>query len=340
MSKPTSFFSLFKDMPLPYLCGLVVGMVVMGWAGWKYTARPAAFHTMVGQLDKLLKPSMQDELLRHKISYQSFLSELQSTSGYMARLEFLQKRLKLPDLTRKEVTLLRKLKFAKPKVLAAASLGLLRETMQRLDKELLDVERLREVRGQRWFCADAMSLSKRDCLPSLAATLMVSRFREHYQASLPLWIWPLIPKPWRDKQGNKRSGFGCGVGHRDGFVIKGKKREGRNHWGIDLSEKVGAPLWAMANGTVRKIGLEPHGAGHYITVDSVDGFRYRYFHMKQRTPKQVGESVQVGEFLGYVGRTGASKGAHLHLEIYLRDDNSGKWYRPKDPLARLPLCRY
>jgi murein DD-endopeptidase MepM/ murein hydrolase activator NlpD len=42
----------------------------------------------------------------------------------------------------------------------------------------------------------------------------------------------------------------------------------------------------------------------------------------------MGETVQVGQILGFVGSTGASTGAHLHLEIHVNGV-------PVDPFAWL-----
>jgi Domain of unknown function (DUF4214)/Peptidase family M23/Bacterial Ig-like domain (group 1) len=55
-----------------------------------------------------------------------------------------------------------------------------------------------------------------------------------------------------------------------------------------------------------------------VYVQHADGSVAWYGHMKSGSPtvKGVGETVQVGEYLGSVGSSGSSTGPHLHLELY------------------------
>ena len=64
-----------------------------------------------------------------------------------------------------------------------------------------------------------------------------------------------------------------------------------------------------------------------IQVRHADGSMALYGHMKNGsvTPKQVGEIVAQGEYLGVVGSSGVSNGPHLHFEIY---DGNGQLIDP------------
>lgn len=68
------------------------------------------------------------------------------------------------------------------------------------------------------------------------------------------------------------------------------------------------------------LGASPANAV-YILQD--DGFTAWYLHMKSGsvTAKAIGERVEAGEFLGFVGSSGSSTAPHLHFELHDADDN-------------------
>jgi murein DD-endopeptidase MepM/ murein hydrolase activator NlpD len=68
-----------------------------------------------------------------------------------------------------------------------------------------------------------------------------------------------------------------------------------------------------------------------IIIQHADGSYALYWHMKNGsvTPKTVGQTVVVGEYLGVVGSSGSSSGPHLHFEI--RTSTATNSY--KDPFA-------
>ncbi|QEW04076.1 peptidoglycan DD-metalloendopeptidase family protein [Microbacterium lushaniae] len=109
--------------------------------------------------------------------------------------------------------------------------------------------------------------------------------------------------------------FAVGVPMTYGFGM----RSGRLHEGLDFVPGAGAPIQAIADGTVR-IATESGGAfGVTVVIDHViDGemISSRYAHMQygslQVTP---GQQVSVGTFLGRTGDTGRSFGAHTHFEL-------------------------
>lgn len=45
--------------------------------------------------------------------------------------------------------------------------------------------------------------------------------------------------------------------------------------------------------------------------------------MREASPKNVGDSVKIGEYVGHEGTTGSSTGIHLHLEM--QDISSHNW---------------
>jgi len=85
------------------------------------------------------------------------------------------------------------------------------------------------------------------------------------------------------------------------------------HTGIDLLAGYGTPIVAAAGGRVTASGP----AAYYgIRVEITDSFGMVevYAHMSQ-VSVALGQEVQQGTRIGYVGSTGLSIGAHLHFQL-------------------------
>ncbi|QNA91954.1 MULTISPECIES: M23 family metallopeptidase [unclassified Microbacterium] len=109
--------------------------------------------------------------------------------------------------------------------------------------------------------------------------------------------------------------FLVGVGMSYGYGM----RSGRLHEGIDFVPGNGAPIQAIADGTVR-IATEQGGAfGVTVYIDHViDGevITSHYSHMQYGSLQvKAGDKVTVGTVVGKTGNTGRSYGAHLHFEL-------------------------
>ena len=109
--------------------------------------------------------------------------------------------------------------------------------------------------------------------------------------------------------------FLVGVGMSYGYGM----RSGRLHEGIDFVPGNGAPIQAIADGTVR-IATEQGGAfGVTVYIDHViDGsvITSHYSHMQYGSLQvKAGDTVKVGDIVGKTGNTGRSYGAHLHFEL-------------------------
>jgi murein DD-endopeptidase MepM/ murein hydrolase activator NlpD len=99
------------------------------------------------------------------------------------------------------------------------------------------------------------------------------------------------------------------------------------HAGLDIAAKTGTPITASRPGTVTKASWGG-SYGYVVYLDHGDGSQTRYAHQSQLAVR-VGQYVNQGDTVGYVGSTGASTGPHLHFEIRF----SG---RSVDPLGYLP----
>ena len=104
------------------------------------------------------------------------------------------------------------------------------------------------------------------------------------------------------------------------------------HRGLDFTPGSGVPIQSIADGVVSTVQASNSGYGNYVIVDHiVNGQKVQsaYAHMLYGSIQvAVGQTVGVGDMIGAVGNTGASTGAHLHLEVHL--DGT-----PIDPFAWL-----
>ena len=110
---------------------------------------------------------------------------------------------------------------------------------------------------------------------------------------------PAAPRFVRPGTGRLTSGYGS--------------RWGRLHAGIDLAAGTGAPISAVAAGTVVSAGSEG-GYGRVVRLQHDDGTVTLYAHLSELlvTP---GQRVAAGTSLGREGSTGNSTGPHLHFEV-------------------------
>lgn len=96
------------------------------------------------------------------------------------------------------------------------------------------------------------------------------------------------------------------------------KNYGRIHSnnGVDISNKCGTPIYVSAEGTVNTSkGGWNGGYGTYVKVSHPNSTETLYAHLSS-LGVSVGQSVDKGQFVGYMGTTGRSTGCHLHFEVH------------------------
>lgn len=108
--------------------------------------------------------------------------------------------------------------------------------------------------------------------------------------------------------------------------------QGYNSWfshkgrmGLDFKMKTGSPVTAARTGVVVRVqegftkgGVHKrfYGKANAVIVQHEDGTRAYYGHLKYNgAVVQPGDTVQVGQLLGYSGSTGYSAFPHLHFMI-------------------------
>ena len=91
------------------------------------------------------------------------------------------------------------------------------------------------------------------------------------------------------------------------------------HKGIDISTfRSGDPIVATANGQVVTVEYLPD-FGNYVIIRHKHGYYTRYAHMLS-SRVSLGQAVQQGDVIGYIGNTGLSTGPHLHYEVHVGSD--------------------
>lgn len=101
-------------------------------------------------------------------------------------------------------------------------------------------------------------------------------------------------------------------------------RWGRLHSGIDIGADEGEAICAAKSGRVIFSGTA-NGYGNYIKIDHGGGLETAYGHCSVLAAN-VGDEVERGQTIAYVGSTGNSTGPHLHFEVKI----DGEFKNPLD----------
>jgi murein DD-endopeptidase MepM/ murein hydrolase activator NlpD len=92
------------------------------------------------------------------------------------------------------------------------------------------------------------------------------------------------------------------------------------HYGMDFTAPFGTEVYATGNGTIVATLSSQRGLGKNIVVDHGFGYISIYAHLSSFNVR-VGQKVQRGDIIGFVGSTGMSVANHLHYEIKLNGVN-------------------
>jgi murein DD-endopeptidase MepM/ murein hydrolase activator NlpD len=107
-------------------------------------------------------------------------------------------------------------------------------------------------------------------------------------------------------------------GYSDTFGAPRSDVSGGWHHGDDIFAPLGAPVLAVADGTVFSVGWNDIG-GWRLWLRDGQGNEFYYAHLSAYTALAVdGRHVNAGDVLGFVGNTGdaATTPFHLHFEVH------------------------
>ena len=116
---------------------------------------------------------------------------------------------------------------------------------------------------------------------------------------------------------------------------------GRTHKGVDLVTWSGRYVYAVTDGVLTRRAWDQPGSlsgnAWWLTAADGSGTYYFYAHLSDFAPGlEVGDQVEAGEIIGFVGSTGNSSTPHLHFEIH---PNGGGAVNPYPSIAALGGCK-
>ena len=115
------------------------------------------------------------------------------------------------------------------------------------------------------------------------------------------------------------------------------------HYGVDLAAPRGAPVKAIADGTVRKAGWYGKN-GRLVKIRHGTVYESGYAHLSRIAGGiKPGVTVRQGQVVGYVGSTGRATGPHLHFSMsrngtYIDPLKARNWQAP--PLSGPALATF
>ena len=172
------------------------------------------------------------------------------------------------------------------------------------------------------------------------------RYYSYYREAYDAVLGGLLGHYSIEVEGNQKSAYGLkafspiaagyGYSHCDDFGVGRSFGFKRKHLGNDLMGRLGTPIVAVEGGVVESMGWNRYG-GWRIGIRSFDSRRYYYYaHLQKDHPfpegLAVGDQVQAGDLIGFMGRTGYSdqenvnniETVHLHFGMQLVFDESQK----------------
>jgi len=110
----------------------------------------------------------------------------------------------------------------------------------------------------------------------------------------------------------------------------------RRHDGIDISASKGTPIRAAADGRVIFSDWGPGGYGRLVIIQHAGNLVTVYAHNHENLVR-ADQSVQRGDIIASVGRSGRATGYHLHFEVRRKTVPVSPWQflSPNHRVARV-----
>jgi len=111
-------------------------------------------------------------------------------------------------------------------------------------------------------------------------------------------------------EGKLSQGYGCTQ-----FAKTSKAYPACFHNGIDIAGPTGTPVKSTRKGKVIAVQNAPYAYGKWIAIEHDNGLITLYGHLSLQSAS-VGQEVDWGTIIGYMGSTGYSTGSHVHFTVY------------------------
>lgn len=145
-------------------------------------------------------------------------------------------------------------------------------------------------------------ISKEVLKPSVDKIVIIGGKKVSGVGSLTDWAWPT------DSGWTITSGFI--------YRINPISYERELHGALDIAGTgYGSPVYAANNGVI--VGKSSNEmSGNYIYINHNNGYATEYCHLSGYANISVGQTVEKGQIIGYIGMTGWATGPHLHFAVW------------------------
>lgn len=144
-------------------------------------------------------------------------------------------------------------------------------------------------------------VSKQELKPTIDK-IVVRGGKRTYGIGSSTWLWP-TDSGWT---------ISSGYSYRINPVTGGREL----HGALDIAGTgYGSNVYA-SNAGVIDAKTYTSTAGNYIVINHNNGYYTQYNHMSRFANVNVGDYVEAGQVIGYVGMTGQATGPHLHFAVW------------------------
>lgn len=144
-------------------------------------------------------------------------------------------------------------------------------------------------------------ISKEELKPTIDK-IVVRGGKRTYGVAGGTWLWP--------------TDGGWTITSNYGYRINPITGSRELHGAIDIAGTgYGSNIYAANGGNVYKISYDSVN-GNHVVINHNNGYYTQYNHMSRIESLTVGQTVEKGQVVGYVGMTGQATGPHLHFAVW------------------------